>query len=45
MIIIHLTQEQKINRINWLVNNQPEMAEWEASTKLDIKRKKKTKSI
>jgi hypothetical protein len=32
---IELTQEQKINRINWFLNNEPEMAEYVAGTKLD----------
>ena len=39
-----LTQEQKINRINWFLNNEPEMAEYVAGTKLDeCKKPKKNK--
>ena len=40
---IELTQEQKINRINWFVNNDPSMAEWVAGTKLDLPKKAKKK--
>jgi hypothetical protein len=41
---IELTQEQKINRINWFLNNEPEMAEYVAGTKLDeCKKPKKNK--
>lgn len=29
-------EQQKINRINWFANNQPDMVEWEAGTKVDI---------
>jgi hypothetical protein len=36
-----LTQQQKINRVNWFINNEPEMAEYVAGTKLDKPKKSK----
>lgn len=40
---MELTFEQKINRVNWFINNQPEMSEYVAGTKID-KRQLKLKS-
>jgi len=38
---VKLTSEQKIYRLNWLINHNPDMVEWEAGTKIDLKKKKK----